>query len=680
MVIDGVDRYRVMDPLFECVRVVLSHRGEKYSPAYIQGISGAAFRIAGPCPCAPTCSAGMDTEALPELLGYEVEYVPLHGEGIYPERDVHEVVARVKAEIRAGRPTIVWHAFTNAEWDVVCGFDEEKKQLLGRGSYRGGDEYAAEDETRTAKCLDICPALGALLVGEKTGRLDARPAELAALEEAIRHANSAEDRFLVEAAGRDIGWRFREGLACYDWWINRFRVDPDRVPDAGDRYPLGVYRSTHRAAGEFLREIAPRYPQAESRLKRAAEHFASEADALDECHDEVFQGWAGWKEPDPRRAARAAELLSKARESYAAGINEIEEELEAIAPERVAAAHRRAVITGGKGTIRIERVPELAWERGKDNTFAGALEAAMKVTDHPYEYADIMGLTGLAFRVRWANEETETKWCPSCPIGEMPDEQMAAAWLTGWELPTDVQLGAEDADRDAMRRKIVASIDAGLPVAAYPANLNMAVIYGYEDGGSTLLLSDYMAKDEPVRLPIGELGPMQTYLGEYRDPPPLRESLLEALRTAVRNWRHERHDGGLPGREYWYGRAALDAWIGDLRRYDGLSDDAKAAMSGLDSWNYTSLHDARQAAAKFLRDWGILLDGDAHAALERAAQLYEQESEALETLLADRRAAKKAEDWSEEARRREADILTQAIRLETEAIAAIEKAPQGFGD
>lgn len=53
MIIPNVDRYRVWDPLFEGLRVILSHHGESYSPAYVQGLSGAAFRIGGICPCAP---------------------------------------------------------------------------------------------------------------------------------------------------------------------------------------------------------------------------------------------------------------------------------------------------------------------------------------------------------------------------------------------------------------------------------------------------------------------------------------------------------------------------------------------------------------------------------------------------------------------------------------------------
>jgi S-adenosylhomocysteine hydrolase len=57
VVIEGVDRYRVVEPVFEGVRVIVTKRGERYSPAYVQGISGAAFRVAGPCPCAPTLPA-----------------------------------------------------------------------------------------------------------------------------------------------------------------------------------------------------------------------------------------------------------------------------------------------------------------------------------------------------------------------------------------------------------------------------------------------------------------------------------------------------------------------------------------------------------------------------------------------------------------------------------------------
>jgi hypothetical protein len=329
IVIDGVDRYRVMEPLFEPVRVVLSYRGEEFSPDYIQGISGAAFRIAGICPCAPTCSCAIETQDLIRLLGYEVEYLPLHEEGIGRDVAVHEVLSRVRGEIRAGRPAILWHAFTFCEWDVISGFDDEERRLLGRGSYVGLDGYASAEETRTIECVEICPALGAILVGEKIGEFRAREAELAALREAVRHAHSRQNEELL--GGEE--WAMLDGLLCYDRWISDFGSDPVKVPNMGDRYCFGVYRSTHRAASGFMCELSPRYPAATEQFAGAARHFASEADALNECAELLFPCWRLPDKGDREVNDRAAALLSQARDHYARAIEGISDSLRVIGAE-----------------------------------------------------------------------------------------------------------------------------------------------------------------------------------------------------------------------------------------------------------------------------------------------------------------------------------------------------------
>lgn len=324
VIIDGVDRYRVMDPMYEGIRIILSHRGEKYSPAYVQGISGSAFRIAGICPCAPTCSFAMSQEDLIKLFGYEPETLKLSGEGIDPEKEVHNVVKSIKEEVRKGSPVLVWHAFTNAEYDVVCGFDDEKKQFLGRGSYAGNDkEYATADETRTAKCGHICDPLGAIIIGEKTDEYDPNKAELSALKEAVKHANSKRGQ--DELGGEK--WVMLEGLMAYDRWINDFK-DPEKKRAAGDSYCYGIYKSTHRAASDFLKEIAPKYPEVASYLNSAAEHFKAEADVLDQGADLLW--WGAPEGPDAERNAKAVKLLSRARENYASGIKEIEKALKAM--------------------------------------------------------------------------------------------------------------------------------------------------------------------------------------------------------------------------------------------------------------------------------------------------------------------------------------------------------------
>ena len=326
VVLAGVDRYQVMDALFEGVRVILSYRGEPCSPAYVQGISGAAFRIGGICPCAPTCTAAMEVQDLPALFGYEVTYIPLYEEGIDLDVEAGKAVERVKDEIRAGRPALLWHAFTYAEWDVVAGFDDATGQLLGRGSYAGLDEYATADQMRTTTCLDICPCIGAILIGAKTGTFDARAAELAALREAVAHAHATKDPALL--AGDE--WVFLDGLQCYDRWVADFAAETPKLPDMGDRYCFGVYRSTHRAAGGFLQELAKTYPAAAPVLTDAAEHFVTEADLLNQSAELLFPGWQLPPEADPAAHEQVAGWLQEARDAYAAGIGGIEAALRTI--------------------------------------------------------------------------------------------------------------------------------------------------------------------------------------------------------------------------------------------------------------------------------------------------------------------------------------------------------------
>jgi len=318
MILQGVEPYRVVEPLFEGVRVILSYRGETYSPAYIQGLSGAAFRVAGICPCAPTCSAAMGTADLIALLGYELECLAVPEEGdfksVWPEH-----LARIKASIDAGRPALVWHAFTMYEYDVVAGYDDSDN-LMGRGSYAGLEEYASapQDRPTTAE-----PALHSYLIGLKTSALSAREAEVAALREAVRHAHDQNNADLRGGAQ----WVFLEGLLAYDRWVSDW-ANPEKTLGVGDCYCVGVYRSTHGAGAAFLREIAPRYPNVTDKLAAAATQMTAEVEALEECLPLLW--WHAPKGPDAARNAQATILLTRARDAYARAIDQIEAALPAL--------------------------------------------------------------------------------------------------------------------------------------------------------------------------------------------------------------------------------------------------------------------------------------------------------------------------------------------------------------
>jgi hypothetical protein len=355
--IEGVLPYQVCEALFEAARVALTQHGAPYSANYIQGISAAAFRIGGICPCAPTCDYAMEVWDLLDLLGYSYKLMSVglgeavseyHGyEVLIPLAKAYEennktlpsvesiddpylrearnqvaaIIAAVKDEIRTGRTAVLWHAFTFAEFDVVTGFNEDKGTFLGRGSYAGMDEaYAEEPQARTVTTAHIGGAPTAILIGTQVRDFDTRGAEIAALKTAVAHAHSQNN---VDRLGGEE-WVMLQGLACYDRWINDFRY-PERKRGMGDAYCYGIYRSTHRAAAGFLHEIAPKYHNTQALLINAAQQFEKEADTLDaEPH---LLGWGGPEGPDPERNARVVEWLSQARDYYAAGIDLIEQAL-----------------------------------------------------------------------------------------------------------------------------------------------------------------------------------------------------------------------------------------------------------------------------------------------------------------------------------------------------------------
>ncbi len=295
----------------------------------------------------------MQTESLVEVLGYRARRLNLDDKGAVKVKDLADalqangkvlpdaatlatpalrelrtellaLIAAVKDEVRAGRPAIVWHAFTNAEYDVVVGFDDAKGIFLGRGSYAGnGAELATAPQTRTLTAVEVGGPPGAILVGAKQGTFDARKAEIAALQEAVRHAHSSKNQ---EKVGKEP-WVMLEGLAAYDQWLRHFG-DPAAKRGLGDAYCYGIYRTTHRAAAGFLREIAPQHPAAQAQLAAAARHFQAEAEALQGA--EGLLGWGSPEGPDAARNERVVQILTRARAEYAAGIEQIGKALVAL--------------------------------------------------------------------------------------------------------------------------------------------------------------------------------------------------------------------------------------------------------------------------------------------------------------------------------------------------------------
>jgi len=340
------------------------------------------------------------------------------------------------------------------------------------------------------------------------------------------------------------------------------------------------------------------------------------------------------------------------------------------------------------GKVWIEGVPELHWGKGAECTYAGAVAAALAVTEHPVPYEDIVGFSGLAFRLRWWLSSTEPGrrgWCPSTPVGEFPEEVAATQERTGWRFLVDSRMDRESNPHMEDRAKdIAASIDAGKPVPAYvsPQNLNVGVIYGYQDDAKKWLMRDYFAKDGTTLVPVEKLGPMIFIPGEFKPALPRRQAVLESLKMAVKHWGRGR--GPETDGKYLYGKAALEQWSKDLSLPDdpaaNLNAQEKGALFFATWWVFSQWHDARQAAVKFFGKAAEELGGGAGEALKKAKQQYEEEVKLLTSGGEGRDAflgpwnAGKVENWTPALRKREQDILAEAARREAAAVAEIEMA------
>jgi len=349
---------------------------------------------------------------------------------------------------------------------------------------------------------------------------------------------------------------------------------------------------------------------------------------------------------------KVAELLAELwpeelKAKYAAWTN-LDEEPPADAP--------KANVKRDAEKVWIEGVPSLGWDKHQC-TYAGALEAAMAVTERPVSYTQIMGVTGLAFRTRWFQGRIGQKWCPSSPVGEFPEEIAATQKATGW--PMQVICVPDDPKMERFASQIVASIDAGRPVPAYDPGLNMDTICGYKDGGNTVLLKDYFKGD--IEMPVEKLGWMLLILQDPVQQPSERDAFLQGLRIAVRNWQREPSQSEKG--EYLFGGAALARWAEDLGKIDTVNAADRENLAFVSRWCFASMLDARMEAASFLEQNANELGDPAKAAILRAAEIYRQEANTLRPILQ----GNQPDD-------RKREFLGEARKIEAAAIAEIEKA------
>jgi len=102
-------------------------------------------------------------------------------------------------------------------------------------------------------------------------------------------------------------------------------------------------------------------------------------------------------------------------------------------------------------------------------------------------------------------------------------------------------------------------------------------------------------------------------------------------------------------------------------------------------WTFSTLADARAAAAKYVRQSANTLPADARPALLRAADLYEQAAQLAGSIFGTRDAflgpwsGKSFNDWNDDVRTREIELLTKLRELDGAAVHELDEALGAVG-
>jgi len=344
---------------------------------------------------------------------------------------------------------------------------------------------------------------------------------------------------------------------------------------------------------------------------------------------------------------------------------------------------RAAGLKREESRVWIDGIPKLSWRESGGCTFAGALAAALSITEHPYSYSQIMGYTGLAFRVRWYRRTDVHDWCPSSPVGEFPDEIRAVQRATGWQFHITDTIDDPRPDAEQRSHEIIASIDGGLPVLGHPNDLDVAILYGYEhrDGDVFFVWNTYNHA-KPLVLGSSEISRMIFILNGHTDPLDETERLIHALTSA--SWRrHSWVPADYPEpreHSYLYGDSALGRWIEDIKDADSFPADEKKKLFFVSWWCFSALCDARAQAALFLEEHAPLFEGDSGKPLLKAADIYGRQARQMEQGLRDGSlfmnpwTGNSIDNWTPDVRLREAELLSEVRRLDASAVRELDRA------
>ena len=328
----------------------------------------------------------------------------------------------------------------------------------------------------------------------------------------------------------------------------------------------------------------------------------------------------------------------------------------------------------------VHREGDRVWLEGVTGWFVGDQEssvhaaqaAIMQAFGYSTSYDDLLGLSGLAFRMQVHKDG----FCGSSPhscCGYMCIDRSTKS--LPWQMKT---YGAKPDDAEKVkeaRQAVMASIDRGVPVQ-YGSEED-GVIIGYQKNGDEwVCLHPY--KDGGKKPFVETKWPwgIAVYTVPKDTLPVQRDLHVASLRQAVTMATTREADG------YHLGYAAWEFYITRLKALETADEKTRAGEMQGNAWIYECLAQYRGVAARYLREMAAQYPPAAADHLHRAADLYD---EMATRVLTDKEhcvvtvapypwGLKAGEQWQPAQIRQQVERLEKALPLEKAAIGEIEQA------
>jgi hypothetical protein len=333
------------------------------------------------------------------------------------------------------------------------------------------------------------------------------------------------------------------------------------------------------------------------------------------------------------------------------------------------------------GEVRIEGVQR--WSSGERGSSVQAAQAAiMSALGEDITYTDLVGASGLAFRMQVAKE-----LCPSSPHPHCGAEcKTGAIDAIPYEIRPYSIYGDDSVSIDDVRAAVVESIDRGVPVQY--ESFEDGVITGYRnDGSEWIVLHPYgdstitaVSPEYAISVHGGNTEwPFWTawIYSERKSTPPNRSTTAVAAMQKAVEMAHTSEGDGYP-----LGFNAWDIWLGKL---DSLNSADEKTVSGStlgNSWIYHSLVQYRGIAAEYLRSIADEFDDDVAGHLLNAADQYERiahhvltdDGTSTNEVAPGPHTFGEGETWTATMRAEQGWRMREALPLERKAIVEIEAA------